>query len=219
LQRATFLYYTVLQGRQAELLMKMKPEAILFDMDGVLIDSLESWLASLNAALRFLNHKEISRDEFVKKYWGHDLYDNLERMGLSRDIGIFCNDVYSDHLDEVRMYPDTKDTLQKLSGYRKGIITNTPKVCAYEIMKQFDLEKYFDIVVTSDDVDKAKPNPEIVLRACEVLGVKPKDVVLVGDTNSDVEAGKAAGCTVIGVNIDADYTVNDISELTRLIEE
>ena len=199
--------------------MKLKPDAILFDMDGVLIDSLESWLASLNAALKYLNHKEISREDFVKKYWGHDLYDNLEKMGLSREIGVFCNDVYSNHLDSVRIYPDTKDTLQKLGGYKKGIITNTPKVCAHEIMKQFDLEKYFDVVITSDEVNKAKPDPEIVLKACEFLEVEPRDVVLVGDTNSDVKAGKAAGCTVIGVNIGADYTVNDISELTRFIEE
>jgi pyrophosphatase PpaX len=199
--------------------MKLKPEAILFDMDGVLIDSLESWLSSLNAALKYLNYKEISREDFVKKYWGHDLYDNLEKMGLSREIGVFCNDVYSNHLDSVHIYPDTKDTLQKLGGYKKGIITNTPKVCAYEIMKQFDLEKYFDVVITSDDVNKAKPDPEIVLKACEFLDVEPEDVVLVGDTNSDVRAGKAAGCTVIGVNIGADYTVKDISELTRLIEE
>jgi len=199
--------------------MKLKPRAILFDMDGVLIDSLESWLSSLNAALKYLDHKEISRADFVKKYWGHDLYDNLERMGLSREIGIFCNDIYSNHLEDVRIYPDTKDTLQKLSGYRKGIITNTPKVCAYEILKQFDLEKYFDVVITSDDVNKAKPDPEIVLKACEFLDVEPREVILVGDTNSDVRAGKAAGCTVIGVNIGADYTVKDISELTRLIEE
>jgi HAD superfamily hydrolase (TIGR01509 family) len=68
-------------------------------------------------------------------------------------------------------------------------------------------------------VNKAKPDPEIVLKACEFLDVEPEDVVLVGDTNSDVRAGKAAGCTVIGVNIGADYTVKDISELTRLIEE
>jgi HAD superfamily hydrolase (TIGR01509 family) len=199
--------------------MKLKPRAILFDMDGVLIDSLESWLSSLNAALKYLDYKEITREDFVKKYWGHDLYDNLEKMGLSREIGVFCNDVYSNHLDSVRIYPDTKNTLQKLSGYKKGIITNTPKVCAYEIMKQFDLEKYFDVVITSDDVNKAKPDPEIVLKACEFLDVEPKDVVLVGDTNSDIQAGKAAGCTVIGVNIGADYTVKDISELTRLIEE
>ena len=188
-------------------------------MDGVLIDSLESWLSSLNAALKYLDYKEITREEFVKKYWGHDLYDNLERMGLSREIGVFCNDVYSNHLDSVRIYPDTKNTLMRLGGYKKGIITNTPKVCAYEIMKQFDLEKFFDVVITSDDVNKAKPDPEIVLKACEFLDVEPKDVVLVGDTNSDVRAGKAAGCTVIGVNIGADYTVKDISELTRLIEE
>ena len=197
--------------------MKMKPSAILFDMDGVLVDSLDSWLSSLNAALRSFNHREITREEFIEKYWGYDLYDNLDRMGLSHEIGRFCNSVYGEHLDAIKIYPDTKDMLQKLKGYKKGIITNTPKDCVCQILKEFDIEQYFEIVITSDEVVKAKPDPEIVLKACEVLGVKPENVVLIGDTNSDVKAGRDAGCTVIGVNVKADYTVKNLSELTKLI--
>lgn len=197
--------------------MKLKPSAILFDMDGVLVDSLDSWLSSLNTALRFFNYREITREEFIKKYWGHDLYDNLERMGLSYEIGSFCNSAYCDYLDEVEIYPDTRDTLEKLSRYKKGVITNTPKVCAHEILKEFDIGRYFEIVITSDEVVKGKPDPEIVLRGCEFLGVKPENVILVGDTNSDVKAGGAAGCTVIGLNVEADYTVKNLSELTELI--
>lgn len=198
--------------------MKMKPSAILFDMDGVLVDSLDSWLSSLNVALRSFNHKEITQEEFIEKYWGHDLYDNLKRMGLSNEIGMFCNSVYGEHLDAIKIYPDTKEMLQKLKGYKKGIITNTPKDCAHQILKDFDIEQYFEIVITSDEVAKAKPDPEIVLKACEFLGVKPENVVLIGDTDSDVKAGRAAGCTVIGVNVEADYTVKSLSELMNLVD-
>ena len=71
--------------------------------------------------------------------------------------------------------------------------------------------------MTSDDVFRGKPNPEIVFKTCISLEVKPKDVLLVGDTDSDVLAGRAAGCKVIGINIAADYTINNITDLITLI--
>jgi len=197
--------------------MKLKPDAILFDMDGVLVDSLDSWWTSLNTALQAFNHKQITREEFIEKYWGHDLYDNLNKMGLNKEVGNFCNNVYGEHLGAIKIYPDTKNVLQKLDTYKKGVITNTPKDCAYQILKKFDIDKFFDVIITSDEVAKAKPYPDIVLKACNVLGVKPEKVVLVGDTDSDVKAGSASGCTVIGINIKADYTINRLSHLTNII--
>ena len=197
--------------------MKMKPSAILFDMDGVLVDSLDSWLLALNVALKAFGRREINRDEFIKKYWGHDLYDNLKRMGLDNEIGTFCNNVYGEHLNTIKIYSDARTTLEKLKRYKKGIITNTPQGCTRQILKKFDIEQYFDIVITSDEVPKAKPYPDIVFKACNLLDVKPENVVLVGDTDSDVKAGKAAGCTVVGLNINADYTIKKLSELIKLI--
>jgi len=198
--------------------MKIKPAAILFDMDGVLVDSLDSWVLALNAALKAFGHKEITRSEFIKKYWGHDLYDNLKKMNLNEEVGTFCTSAYGKHLGAIKIYPKTKNTLEKLKGYKKGVITNTPKDCTHQILKNFDIKKYFDTVVTSDEVPRGKPYPDIVFKACNTLNVKPKDILIVGDTDSDVNAGKAAGCMVVGVNIDADYKIKNISELSKIIE-
>ena len=197
--------------------MKLKPSAILFDMDGVLIDSLEAWLISLNKSLEAYNYETISKERFIEKYWGHDLYDNLKTMEIPMDVGDFCNNVYGEHINLIKIYPKTKDILEKLTGYKKSIITNTPKNCAIQILKNFDIEKHFEYVLTSDDVAMAKPDPEIVLKSCEMLDVNPSEVILIGDTESDVKAGKAAGCKVIGINVKADYTIKDISELTTVI--
>jgi len=198
--------------------MKMKPGAILFDMDGVLVDSRDSWRASLNAALTVHNYREITNEEFIEKYWGYDLYATFDKMGLDRKIVTTCNELYREHLDKVTMYPDVKFTLQKLKDYKKGIITNTPRNRAIQIIKNFKLGRYFDTIVTSDDVDRGKPSPDIVLKACKNLGVEPVDAVTVGDTGSDVEAGKAAGCVVIGINVDAEITVGKMSDLTEIFE-
>jgi len=199
--------------------MKLKPSAILFDMDGVLIESLDSWWLSLNDALKAYNHKEISRDEFIEKYWGHDLSYNLEKMGIDYKVLKFCNNAYSDHIESVNIYSDTKSTLEKLKEYKKGIITNTPKDCTKQVLKKHNLEKYFDVIVTVDEVARGKPSPEIVFKACNSLKVNPKEVILVGDTKSDIEAGKSAGCTVVGINIKADYKIKKLFDLTKIIEK
>ena len=102
--------------------MKLTPNAILFDMDGVLVDSLDSWWTALNSALKRFKHQEITRDEFMKTYWGHDLKANLKRLQLNPEVAQFCNITYGNHLDYIRIYPDTKPTLQRLSPYKKAII-------------------------------------------------------------------------------------------------
>ena len=198
--------------------MKLKPTAILFDMDGVLIDSLDSWWISLNSALKAFNYKEISKEEFIEKYWGYDLSDNLKKMGLKLEIGTFCSNVFSNQIGEIRIYPDTKYTLQKLKEYKKSIITNTPKDCVYQILKKFNIEQYFDAVVTSDEVKMGKPDPSIIFKSCKILNVDPKTVLLVGDTKNDVKAGKAANCKTVGIKIDADFTIQRLSEITKILK-
>lgn len=198
--------------------MRLSPDAILFDMDGVLVDSLDSWWKALNSALQRFKHQEITREEFQRTYWGHDLKANLTRLQLNPEVASFCNITYGNHLDSIHIYPDTTSTLQKLSSYTKAIITNTPTDCARQILKKFSIGQYFQEIVTSDDVKKAKPDPEIVFTACERLGVDAKTVILVGDTESDVKAGQAAGCTVIGLNILADITIQRLSDLPDLLQ-
>ena len=198
--------------------MERRPSALLFDMDGVLIDSLDSWWHALNDALTMFKHPTITREEFIHTYWGHDLRSNLKRLHLNPEVATFCNLTYGGHLDDVRIYPETKPTLAKLTRYRKAVITNTPADCTRQILQKFDISAYFQTIVTSDDVTHAKPDPEIVFKACEMLQVEPSNVILIGDTTSDVKAGRAAGCTVVGINVDADVTIHKLSELLTVLK-
>ena len=199
-------------------IMKLKPQAILFDMDGILVDSFESWLSALNESLIAFHHQPISRSQFQQRYWGHDLHDTLVAMGYTLDIIPFCNATYKHHLDKVVMYPDVPSTLDQLSFYKKAVITNTPNLCTEQILNKFDLLSYFDVIVTIDDVARGKPFPDSILKACDLLGLRPQDVVVIGDTVNDVQAGRTTGCTVIGKNIRADYTITTLSDLLELFE-
>jgi HAD superfamily hydrolase (TIGR01509 family) len=198
--------------------MKCNPSAILFDMDGVLVDSFNIWWKSLNIALKHFNYKEVTKEEFTNIYWGHGLRDNIKRMGFSKEVGNYCNMVYNQHVDEIIIFEDTINTLKKLMKYKKAIITNTPRNSAKKIIEKFNIGIYFSTIITSDDVVNEKPDPEIIYKACKKLGVSPEEVILIGDTKNDIIAGKAAGCKVIGVKIQGDYTVNSLSNLLEIIE-
>lgn len=193
------------------------PTALLFDMDGVLVDSFHAWLKALNAALRRYDHEPLSEQTFRDTYWGHDLYENLRRLGIDDEVGAFCLTIFGDYVDGITIFPATREVLQRLSGYPMALVTNTPRRCVDSILTHFDID-VFDVVVTPDDVEHGKPDPEMLHRACTRLDVAPADTVFVGDTESDVEAGRAAGCTVVGVQVDADETIENIGELPSLLQ-
>jgi HAD superfamily hydrolase (TIGR01509 family) len=197
---------------------KLKPAAILFDMDGVLVDSLDSWWKSLNAALKNYKNIEISKEEFIEKFWGYELSENLRKLGLDEKVGAFCNNIYYNYIDELKIFPGVKGTLKKLNKYPKAIITNTPRDCAIQILKKFGIDIHFKMIITSDQIENGKPEPDIVFEACKRLDVKSEEVILIGDTESDVNAGRSAGCKVIGINIKGDYTIKKISDLTNLLK-
>jgi HAD superfamily hydrolase (TIGR01549 family) len=198
--------------------MKNVPEAILFDLDGVLVDSLDAWWYALNDSLMKYKYSPISKRKFRENYWGHDLFDNLKIMGISSYVGNYCNKIYGNYLNHIKMFSDVRFTIEKLDSFRKCIITNTPKKHTYEILNYFSLKCFFEYIVTSSDVINAKPDPEIIFKACKFLEVKPINVVLVGDTLSDVRAGRKAGCTVIGIGVDADIRIKKISDLLSLLK-
>jgi HAD superfamily hydrolase (TIGR01549 family) len=199
--------------------VKLSPEAILFDMDGVLVDSLDSWWKSLNYTLKNNKEEQISKKEFIDEFWGLELQENLKKLGLDKKISTFCNNIYPEFTDEIKIFNGTKETLEKLHNFRKAIITNTPEDCALKILKKYQIKKYFDVIITSDKIEDGKPAPDMIIKACEKLSLNPTDVILIGDTKSDVKAGNSAGCKVIGIDIKADYTVKKISDILNLFEK
>jgi len=197
--------------------MKIKPEALLFDLDGVLVDSIDAWWYSLNEAFEKYNEKPISLEEFKKIYWGHDLFYNIEKNNLSFEIGNECNKLYYKHLDKVKMFPEVDSVLNSLKNYKKCLVTNTPRDSTSKILEKLKIDKYFTKVFTSNDVKIAKPNPEIIFLACDFLQIKPEEAVLIGDTESDILAGRNANCKIIGVRINGDYRIESLDELKNIL--
>ncbi len=188
-------------------------------MDGVLIDSVDAWLAALNSALRCKHYPPLSKQEFISKYWGYDLKDTLQLMNIPLSILDDCTIRYQQFVQQTQTFPQTIETLRQLNHYPKAIITNTNQILTRKIVEHLNLSSFFKVITTGDMVKHAKPDPALVLKACELLQVQAEQTVLIGDTQSDVIAGRKAGCTVVGININADYTISDISALPLLLEK
>ncbi len=198
-------------------MMSRKPKGILFDMDGVLINSEDSWYESLRDALQEQQNQRLRRETFHEQYWGRYLGDILAETGLKMDVDTFCHQVYGDHTDAVKLFPGTRETLEHLSDYPKAIITNTPAVCTRKILERFGLSNHFAVIISGDEIENAKPDPEIVFKGCKGLGIDPADALVIGDLDLDVRAARAAGCPVAGIGAEGDYTLERLEDLLDLL--
>lgn len=181
-------------------------DAVLFDLDGVLINSFESWYRAFTAMLSAYGKEEISREVFRSKYWGRDLWHNLAPLNLGEDAIRYCESEQQNLIEFIRLFSDVKDVLHCIKGKYKlkvGLVTNTPRENVNKIFEHFRLWGGFDVILTRNDVKKGKPDAEMVIKACEQLNVKPEYAVLVGDTTADSQAGEAAGCLVVGIGLES----------------
>jgi HAD superfamily hydrolase (TIGR01509 family) len=104
--------------------------------------------------------------------------------------------------------------LRELGGVALGLASNSPRYLVDDALRTAGLADAFDAIVTSDDVERAKPAPDIYLLACERLGVKPADAVALEDSASGIAAARAAGLAVIGV---PQYAETDASAADRVV--
>lgn len=196
-------------------------KAVLFDLDGVLIDSSYAWIRAFNDALVHFGLNPISKKEF-SKIFGNPIEKDKEmffKKQSIREIESAYNFYFKKRQNHVILFPEVISVLKKLKSKRIkiGLITNSTKEIAYGNLNHFKLKKYFDAVVTMNDVKKRKPNPEMILKACRILNVNPRNTILVGDTKNDMIAGKRAGCTTVGYKVKGDYRINRLNEILKTL--
>lgn len=180
----------------------MKIEAVLFDLDGTLVDSLP---------LIVRTYRQVFRDMEIP--WGND--DVVKMIGLPlKDIGRhFVGEQAPDfedryqhyyHLDHdhyTRLFPGTLKMLEKLkaAGVKLGIVTSKGKPGTTRTAAFTRIDRYMDVVVTAHDVAKHKPDPEPLLAALAALNTPAGRSIYIGDSSYDIGTGKNAGCLTLGV--------------------
>lgn len=180
--------------------------ALLFDLDGTLVDSGDDLAAAVNHALRYDGLPEL-RCEQVVQMLGDGASVLVERAyahhGAERppDALERFRAYYRAHcLDATRPYPGVMEMLRRLAPERAvAVATNKPTAFARQIVEGLGLDSVVDAVVGPESAEAPKPSPGMLRAALETLGHEPGDAVMIGDSPSDVEAGRRAGTATIAV--------------------
>lgn len=203
------------------------PRAVLWDMDGTLLDSTEYHWLSWRDALAAENY-ELSYDEFIasfgqrndailRGYLGQDLPDSeVERIGWAKETQ------YRELVRTrgIELLPGAFQWLQRLqqAGWRQAIASSAPRLNVETIIEVLELDHLFDALVTAEDVQRGKPEPEVFLTAAAKVAVPPPRCIVVEDAPAGIEAAHRAGMRAIGVrsshaHLDAEHVVQRLDEL------
>jgi len=201
---------------------KTELKAVLFDMDGVIIDSFDAWFSVFNQLRKKHNLEEMSKEEFKKKAWGIIANDKVKELFNNENPTKIFNEyqtLIKKYINKIKLLDNAEKVLQtiKKKNIKIGIVTNNFTKPTLKILKHHKIKHYFDAIVTTEDVEKPKPHPEAVLKLCEKLKVSPDETILVGDTPNDYKAGKSAGCFVVGLNTHGDLIISKLTDLLKLV--
>jgi phosphoglycolate phosphatase len=187
--------------------MKRLFDAVCFDLDGTLIDSVKDIAAAANCVRRSHNLSDLPV-ETISSYVGDGVRTLLEKsLGRSEqevlDQGI---EIWWDHyrkhcLDETVLYSGILEMLVELQkeGILLGVVTNKPHAASEIILEGLKIRDWFGVVVGADTTPKRKPEPEPLLFAAKTLGVDPARTLMVGDGPHDIICAQRAGSSSCGV--------------------
>ncbi len=206
---------------------------IIFDLDGTIVDSIGDITLSLNHALKPIGFKKFSAEEVRKLVGGGvtRLIENIlgdEKKSFKEEALSRFLDYYWDNIAvRTTVFPGVFETLERLSNCRKVILSNKREAFSKKVLNKFKLADYFELIYGSDSVPGKKPAPDGIRQIISKMSFKDSDALIVGDSEMDIMAGKSAGIKTVGVTYgyrgkealsDADFIIDNIGELPRLIE-
>ncbi|EAK7841899.1 HAD family hydrolase [Campylobacter jejuni] len=184
-----------------------KIKAILFDMDGVLIEAKDWHYEALNKALRLFG-MEISRIEHLTTFDGLPTKDKLKMLSLEKGLPMglhgFINElkqqytmdlVYS--LCKPRFHHEYALSKLKESGYKMAVCSNSIRNTIEIMMQKASLDVYLDFYISNEDVEKGKPDPEMYNKAIEKMNLHPKECMVIEDNENGIKAARASGANVM----------------------
>ncbi|HWR90637.1 MAG TPA: HAD-IA family hydrolase [Dissulfurispiraceae bacterium] len=211
----------------------MSVRLILFDLDGTLVDSRRDITNAVNHALAPVGIGPATVEE-ITALVGEGISRLMEKLAEREKVTIDTDGAverflrfYAAHLvDFTTVYPDVTETLHRLDGYRKAVISNKREVLTAGVLREFGLTGFFDVIVGSDTTPERKPSPRPLMYVVEKFGLSAGEAVMVGDSTYDIQAGRAAGVKTVAVTYgyrprhmlgDADVLIDRFAELPDVI--
>lgn len=199
-------------------------KAVLFDLDGTLVDSMSMWK---DIDVDYLKRFDIPvPDTLQQEIEGLSMYETAvyfkKKFGIRDSLEEIQNTwnqmAYYAYTHTVPMKPGARDFLNYLKekSIRCGIATSNSRVLTEAILKSHNIEHYFSVLITGDEVNRGKPDPEVYLTASEKIGVPPQRCLVFEDIPFGIMAGKDAGMKVCAV--EDTYSMKDKEEKIRLAD-
>ena len=187
---------------------------ILFDLDGTLTDTFELWYRCVHDLVLKHAGRELSKDEYARKYWGMDSRSKIRELITTepQDVEKLYAELQTaliDNIQAVTAFPGISDAIRSLSKrYPLAAISNSSIAFMQAQLEHTGLMGYFTVLIADA---LPKPSPEGLLRAIRELGCAPQDALFVGDSRFDTAAGKAAGIRTLLIG--KDIAVDELGKL------
>ncbi len=184
-------------------------ESVIFDWDGTLANTRDAILASFHEALREVVRLDVA-DEFIERRIGvgaaWTFKEILEAQGMPVEEEVIRHlvavkvRVALEKVDEVTLFQGARELLKSLSGkVRMGLASMNNRQVIDRLLKVLNVDEFFNVVITVDEVSKSKPDPEIFLKTAQKLGSSPRNCVVVEDSIFGVMAAKAGNMSCVAV--------------------
>lgn len=207
-------------------------KTILFDLDGTLLNTYELIIQSFMHTFDHYLPGHIKREDCIP-FIGPPLSETFSSYFPDKTEEMIRyyrehNEKYHDKL--VTEFPGVYETVKMLheKGYKLGVVSTKVKSTINRGLDVSNLRSFFPVVIGVDDVEKAKPDPEPIAKALELLQSKSEEAIMVGDSHHDILAAKNAGTASVGVSwtikgkdylldYQPDYLVDDMRELLKIV--
>jgi phosphoglycolate phosphatase len=180
--------------------------AILIDLDGTLMDTAPDLAAAANRMradfglpplplARIAAFVGKGAEVLVHRALTDDLDGRADAAAFARGRGAFYAHYHAENGAQAIVFDGVPQSLRQMRerGLKLACVTNKPREFTVPLLAKVDLAPYFDVVVAGDEVAEKKPHPALLLEACKRLGLRPMQVLLIGDSVNDAQAARAAG--------------------------
>ena len=215
-------------------------KAAAFDLDGTLLDTLPDITEAARRMLTDVGRPEVGQ-EVVRRYVGDGIQRLAKRLltgqmdgeppakELERALGRFEHHYRDTLIQRTRLFPGVEEGLRRFAreGFKLACVTNKAASFTLPLLAAAGLRGFFDLVVAGDTLPRKKPDPLPLLYCAQQLGVRPLELLMVGDSPHDALAARAAGCPAFCVpygygsqdvrELDCDAIVGTLVEAARLV--
>lgn len=213
--------------------MQSKVDTILFDLDGTLLNTYELILQSFLATFKHFGYNHITREDCIP-FIGPTLEESFASVApksqVAEMIAYYRKFNVANHDDLVTEFDGVDEAVKALheAGYKLAIVSTKVRDTVLKGLDKINLRQYFPVIITLDEVEHAKPHPEPLNLAMELLQSIPEQTIMVGDSNHDIEGAKNAGTLSAGVawsikgrdfieKLEPDYILDNMKDLLPIV--